>query len=67
MKKFIIVLLISMFAIAIHAFAKQVCMEFDWVRAKDDIQRIIDAGYKVVTMTRSGDYTVIVVFEKEEE
>ena len=66
MKKLMIAILVSMFAI--QTFAKQICMEFDWTRAKDDIQRIIDAGYKVVTMTYANVYHyVIVVFEKEEE
>ena len=61
-----IVILVLMFAI--QAFAKQVCIKFAWPGAETEIQKIIDAGYKVVTMTyASVNHYVIVVFEKEDE
>ena len=65
MKKLIIAILVSM--LAIQTFAKQVCMVFSWSsRVETEIQKIIDAGYKVVTMTYAGrNHYVIVVFEDE--
>jgi len=66
MKKLMIAILVSM--LAIHASAKQICMKFAEPGAETEIQKIIDAGYKVVTMTYANVYHyVIVVFEEVEK
>ena len=66
MKKLMIAILV--FMLAIQAFAKQICMKFAEPGAETEIQKIIDAGYKVVTMTYGNVFhNVIVVFEKEDE
>lgn len=62
MKKLIIAILVSM--LAIQTFAKQICMQFNLIGAASEIQKVIDAGYKVVEMTAT-NYTVFVVFEDE--
>ena len=65
MKKLMIASLVSLFTL--QAFAKQICMKFAEPGAETEIQKIIDAGYKVVTMTYCNVFHyVIVVFEKED-
>lgn len=69
MKKFVLSFLVSLI-ISTTSFAEQLCKSFTFNRAQNDIQRIIDSGYKVVFMVCDGASnwpSIIVVFEKVDE
>jgi len=66
MKK--LITLIVVFMIAIHSFGEQICVAFDF-NVADEIQKMIDKGYKVVCMATAeiGYPKVVVVFEKDND